>query len=305
MRRSNWLDGLRASLANSPKLRARSPKRRRRIATRRPRFEPLEERTLLATLNVDSPLDNNTPSDGQVTPREAIIAANANTSTDLGQTGSGADTIQFDSAVFAIQRIMQLVFAEMVITESLTINGPGQELFTIDAGQMSRIFDINAKTGDFIIAGLALTNGKTSGDGGAIRSLANLELERISVSSSSAQRGGGIYCDGSLTVTSSLVSNDTRCHNRWRNRLSDRHDHQLGCQWKYNHRDETRTVVEFILVDIHPLRIARSRATAPQAPGAVLEREVVMGACRLFAPRLVATRQWAVVVASRRLMPRT
>ena len=51
-------------------------------------------------LTVNNPLDNNMPGDGLVTLREAIIAANANSTTDLGQTGSGADTIQFDPAVF-------------------------------------------------------------------------------------------------------------------------------------------------------------------------------------------------------------
>src|SRR5215470_6107833 len=58
--------------------------------------ETLEHRVLLASLLVNSALDNATSGDGLVTLREAITAANSDTTTDLGQTGNGADTITFD-----------------------------------------------------------------------------------------------------------------------------------------------------------------------------------------------------------------
>ncbi|MEX0613529.1 MAG: hypothetical protein WD229_15535, partial [Pirellulales bacterium] len=66
---------------------------------RRLRFEPLEDRRLLAVLTVNSSLDNLSGGDGVVTLREAIIAANTDATTDLGHTGSGADTITFDAAL--------------------------------------------------------------------------------------------------------------------------------------------------------------------------------------------------------------
>jgi hypothetical protein len=205
MRRSHWLDGLRASLAHSHKLRARSPKKRRRIATRRARFELLEERTLLATLTVNSPLDNNTPGDGLVTLREAIIAANADTTTDLGQTGSGADTIQFDATVFATPRVIQLAFGDLVVSESITINGPGQELLTIDARKSSRVFDVGETS--VTIVGLTLANGQTSGDGGAIRALGRVTLDGSTVSGNIASgKGGGIYSRTPPIVTNSIIS---------------------------------------------------------------------------------------------------
>ena len=48
-----------------------------------------------AVLTVNSALDNTTAGDGLVTLREAIIAANTDTTTDLGQTGAGHDEIRF------------------------------------------------------------------------------------------------------------------------------------------------------------------------------------------------------------------
>ncbi len=52
-----------------------------------------------ATITVNSTDDNTTGGDGLVTLREAVAAANADSSTDLGEIGSGADTIVFDAAL--------------------------------------------------------------------------------------------------------------------------------------------------------------------------------------------------------------
>jgi hypothetical protein len=56
MKRSSWLHGLRATLRNSGKPVARGRKPCSPLS-RRARFEPLEDRTLLATLTVNSPLE--------------------------------------------------------------------------------------------------------------------------------------------------------------------------------------------------------------------------------------------------------
>jgi hypothetical protein len=81
-----------------------------------------------------------------VTLREAIVAANTNATTDLGQTGSGADIISFAPSVSGT---ISLTFGEMVISDSLTINGRGRDVLTIDAQQNSRIFNITAASGNF------------------------------------------------------------------------------------------------------------------------------------------------------------
>ena len=100
-----------------------SPKR----LWRRLRIEPLEDRRLLAALTVNSASDVTLAGDGLVTLREAIVAANADTTTDLGHTGAGADTIVFDPAAFATPQTLALTQGEMAITEALTMQraGPG------------------------------------------------------------------------------------------------------------------------------------------------------------------------------------
>jgi hypothetical protein len=190
-------------------------------------FGPLEDRTLLAVLMVNSPLDNNIPGDGLVTLREAIIAANANSTTDLGQTGGGADTIQFDPIVFAIPRTISLAFGEMTITHELAIIGPGQSLLTIDAQRNSRVFKITVTSGDSRITDLSLIKGRVVGthfaNGGTIQmdGAGNLTLERVSITASSVvagnnafntARGGAISVSvrpGALTIISSTISGNS------------------------------------------------------------------------------------------------
>jgi hypothetical protein len=223
MRQSNWLHALGASRRYSNKRRARSAKLCPTRA-RRPQVEPLEERTLLATLTVNSSLDNNIPGDGLVTLREAIIAANANTTTDLGQTGSGADTIQFDSVAFATPAKINLVFGEMTVSQSLSINGPGRSVLTIDGQQKSRIFNVATGTRDVSISDISLVRGRVvdpdHANGGAISSGAgNLRLERVSITESSvvtgdgdfdSASGGGLIAGGSsLTIISSTISGNS------------------------------------------------------------------------------------------------
>ena len=186
-------------------------------------MEALEGRRLLATITVDSLIDNAFP-DGNVTLREAILAANTDTSVDGSIAGSGADTIEFSAALSGGTVI--LGGAELEITEALSIDATAlNDQITIDANDASRIFNITATTGDFTLAGLTLTGGRTTGDngivsdntfsGGAVRSLSsgNLTIDQSTVSGNSTTgnraEGGGLYSTGVLTLTDSTVSENT------------------------------------------------------------------------------------------------
>ena len=84
------------------------------------RIEPLEDRRLLAVATVTTLADTIDFTDGVTSLREAIFAAN---------TVSGADTIEFDSSLTAGgPATILLTMGELVITDSLTINGPGASL---------------------------------------------------------------------------------------------------------------------------------------------------------------------------------
>ncbi len=156
---------------------------------------------------------------GNLSLREAVFWANLNPL---------ADTITFDAAVFATPQTILLSLGEMVITEAVTIDGPGEQLLTIDAQQQSRIFNITATTGDYTLAGLTLTGGRTIGDnvfpastysGGAIRSVSDggLTLTSSTVSGNSTTghgaSGGGIYSLGTVRLNSSTVNGNSTTGN--------------------------------------------------------------------------------------------
>ena len=93
--------------------------------SRRLRIEPLEDRRLLAVVTVNTLDDTVDFNDGVTSLREAIFATNH---------GGGADTIEFAAALTSGgPATIMLTQGELKITDSLTINGPGANLLTIDA----------------------------------------------------------------------------------------------------------------------------------------------------------------------------
>src|SRR5437868_3782027 len=96
-------------------------------------IEPLEVRRLLAGLVVNSVADDTTPGNNLVTLREAITAANNDTTTDTGQTSSGADTINFNLGAGAHVIILG---AALNLSKNLDIIGPGADLLTVSGGNV-------------------------------------------------------------------------------------------------------------------------------------------------------------------------
>ena len=157
--------------------------------------------------------DDMNAANGVTTLREAIRMAN---------TTAGADTISFADNLSG--QTINLGGAELAITEAVTIDGaPLAQNVTINAQQLSRIFHITADTGDFTLAGLTLTGGRTTGNngpftaiyhGGAIRSvtsgLLTIKESTISGNSTTGDKadGGGIYA-ANLTLTQSTVSGNS------------------------------------------------------------------------------------------------
>src|SRR5207237_1489354 len=95
---------------------------RRATTSRRLRFEPLEDRRVLATFTATNLLDGPVSAAGQLpgSLRQAIFDAN---------NASGADTIDMSS----ISGTLAMTAGEFALTEAVTINGPGQSNLTIDA----------------------------------------------------------------------------------------------------------------------------------------------------------------------------
>src|SRR5262249_55061249 len=116
---------------------------------RRPRLclEALEDRlTPAVALLVTDPSDA-VAADGVVTLREALLAANTNTTVgDAFHDGSGGvDAITFDHSVFARPQTITLTLGELSVTDSVDITGPKAAL-TISGNDATRIFFILSAT---------------------------------------------------------------------------------------------------------------------------------------------------------------
>lgn len=191
---------------------ARRPARKRsptdRPENRALRFESLEDRRMLAVITVDS-LEDNLTVDGQVTLREAIQAANTDTSVDGSVAGSGADTIEFDASLAG--GTISLELGELQITESLTLDASAlTDRVTVTAQGLSSIVNFTPSSGDLTVEGLNLHGGKAPGylNGGGInfQSAGALAVIDSTISGSSSNgNGGGIYAVGDVTLTGSVI----------------------------------------------------------------------------------------------------
>src|SRR3954471_19727756 len=216
-----------------PATRRRAPARKLSVGNslyrRALRYEPLEDRRLLAVVTVDTLADTVDFNDGHTSLREAIFATNL---------VAGADTINFAPSLTANgPATILLTQGELKITDALTINGPGASVLTIDAsgndptpnlnnGDGIRIFNIDDGNLTHVlvvsIGDLKLTGGDVFGTGGAIRNRENLTVNRSTISgnatSAGAQlpvsyvvgSGGGIFSyRGYLSVNNSSISGNT------------------------------------------------------------------------------------------------
>ena len=179
------------------------------------------ERQTVAGLSliVDTNQDENDGnySAGDLSLREAIGLANGSI---------GTNTITFAPSLFTGgPASIVLRLGELGITESVTINGPGQTQLSINANQLSRVLNvIGGGQINVTLSGLTLTGGRTTASnassnthsGGGIRfdstgtlTLTNSTLSGNSTTGNSAQ-GGGIYASsGAVTLTNSTVSGNS------------------------------------------------------------------------------------------------
>lgn len=109
--------------------------RRPRNQLARRAAEALETRALLAVITVTS-LDDNLDIDGEVTLREAVLAANGDESVDGSEAGAGADTIQFADG---LEGVIALV-GRVVIDSNVTILGHGKTKTVVEGSGLSTAF---------------------------------------------------------------------------------------------------------------------------------------------------------------------
>jgi predicted outer membrane repeat protein len=168
--------------------RAHTGRRRRQSA--RPRFDRLEERTLLSTWTVTDSSDNPTDT-GSL--RYAILNEPSGTTINFAPSVSSPIT---------------LTHGALNITANLDIEGPGADILAVDGNHGSTVFMTRPGV-TATIAGLTIADGKAS-QGGGILNKGTLTVEGCTIANNSAPsgQGGGILNKGTLTLTDSTVANN-------------------------------------------------------------------------------------------------
>lgn len=161
-------------------------------------IDRLEDRVLLATFQV-----LNTNDSGEGSLRAAVSQANA---------AAGTDSITFDQSLS--NSTIVLTSGELLVTDAVTVTGPGSSLLAISGNHASRVLNINKIQAIVSISGLTIRNGNVSEGAGGILSDADLMLVDVIVTGNSTTNQvnggvGGILSRGPLTLTNSVVSNNT------------------------------------------------------------------------------------------------
>lgn len=170
-----------------------------------------------ATITVTTTADGSLPD--QCTLRDATAAANTNAAVG----GCAAGDPGHDDIVFApgVGGTLLLSDGQIVLSDEMSITGPGADALTLDAQSQSRIFDI---LGDqdtprqFTLAGMTLTHGRTTdpdadGHGGAIRSMSALHLVDVVLAGNSI--AGDNAVGGALFSMTTTVLTRTRVVGNW------------------------------------------------------------------------------------------
>jgi len=204
----------------------------------RPSLTLLEERTLLSTLNLtvttlaDDPV---TPISGQITLRDAITQANADTT----------DSQEVISFAPGLQGTIDLTQALPDLANNITISGPGASNLTIQRDSGAVPFWVftaespyNGNNMTVTVSGMTITAGETTNHGGGIlndwygvdnctltvnncaftdnlggsgiiNNGGTLTVNNSVFTDNSAQQGGGISNGGTLTVTDSTFTSNS------------------------------------------------------------------------------------------------
>lgn len=194
---------------------SRRQTRRARPAVTRRLLENLESRLLLTTYVVNS-LGDSFVTDGLLTLREAIVAADTDSVQRDAPAGSGVDTITFDPALFnSGARTLTLTAGALSMNTAMVITGPGSGLLTIDGNDASGIFLAWGNVGGTAvrIEGLTLTGGaRSTSNGGALSAATGVrvELQDIHMVGNRAANGGALHVsNATVDATDVLMEQNT------------------------------------------------------------------------------------------------
>jgi hypothetical protein len=179
----------------------------------RPRLHRLEARDVPAVITVTTSQDNTFSNVPGVTLRDAIVAAQTDTSVNGSEAGSGADTIVFAPTVtfpITVQGPQStLSQAAFLVDSDITIDGfSGTNPITISSSPdlPFRLFDVGL-FGRLTLRGLTLSGGRAVGGGSDDGSL-QPGGSRGFGGGGGAGVGGAIFNQGQLVVESCTLVNN-------------------------------------------------------------------------------------------------
>ena len=193
------------------------PRRRRTAERLAPsRLDVLEKRVLLSAteLVVTTNQDVTSNTDGLITLREAFAFAASNPGDDTITFGNGSAIAGGTNLTDATADTITLGGTQLTINSNVTLDGPGAALLSISGNNASRVFRVNfgvtAEIREVTITGGNLPNGL----GGGIFSNGTLTVSHSTISGNSTGTGfgGGIWSSGTLTVSHSSISGNTARH---------------------------------------------------------------------------------------------
>jgi CSLREA domain-containing protein len=158
-----------------------------------------------ASFVVNTLLDVVNANDNVTSLREAITSANAvNGTSQITFANTLTGTITLNGTALP------------TLTKSMDILGPGADILTISGNNQSRMFTANVANTTVTLAGMTLTNGYSTGNGGAIyANNCNLQLvDAILTGNTAVSYGGAVYSSGGtlhVSGDSSFISTVLIC----------------------------------------------------------------------------------------------
>jgi CSLREA domain-containing protein len=170
-----------------------------------------------ATIIVDTPDDVLDNSNGDCSLREAITAANSESTVDNCVAGSGADVIEFAQDVRGTISLMtELPVINSGLIADLSIVGPGRDVLTISGEDQWRVLHVAG--GAVVISGVTIANGHlVTGGGagvyipgnGAVVNLTDCRVANNHTMDSSGNGGGVFILDASLYIENCMIENNS------------------------------------------------------------------------------------------------
>ena len=136
--------------------------------------------------------------------KSAISEAGTTTQPDLilVQTSSSANNVTYSSSEDEIS-----INIDATQYGSITILVRGEEQFTLDANQQSRVISISGNSTVVNLGGLTIQNGFTEDEGGGIYNEGTLTIVNCDISRNTASFvGGGIYNSKTLSIVNSDIT---------------------------------------------------------------------------------------------------